>query len=84
MSSVPVYMISTLRALRIKMGYPQKEAALMLGISVKTLQSWEKNAEKIPYEKIKLIERIYKTPQNYIFFGKESAFSEILKKYKAV
>jgi transcriptional regulator with XRE-family HTH domain len=77
-------MINTLRSLRTKLGYSQNEAALMLGISVKTLQGWEKNAERIPYEKIKLIERVYKTPQNYIFFGKESAFSEILKKYKAV
>ncbi|WP_040932027.1 helix-turn-helix domain-containing protein [Paenibacillus larvae] len=79
MSTIPLYQINTLRSLRTKYGYTQKEAAKLLGISEGTLRVWEKNSEGITYSKIKKIEEVYGTPQDYIFFGKESAFSEILE-----
>ena len=70
----------TLRSLRIKFGYTQNEAANMLKVSSTTLRSWEKNSENLPYQKIKRLEEIYRTSQDHIFFGSESAFSGILKK----
>lgn len=79
MDTIPLYLKNTLRSLRIKYGYNQKEAAELLGISERTLGNWEKNSESISYNKIKKIEEVYSTPQDYIFFGSESAFSEILR-----
>lgn len=69
----------TLRSLRVKFGYTQEEAAKLLEVSPMTLRSWEKNSENLPYSKIKKIEEVYSTKQDHIFFGSESAFSEILR-----
>lgn len=69
----------TLRSLRIKFGYTQDEAADLIEVSTSTLRTWEQNAENLPYQKIKRIEEVYRTNQDNIFFGSESAFSEILR-----
>ncbi|UPK45738.1 helix-turn-helix domain-containing protein [Paenibacillus pabuli] len=80
MKAIPVYLKNTLRSLRVKNGYSQKEAAMLLGISDATLRNWERNAEVVPMPKIPKVAEVYHTPQEYIFFGRESAFSEVLKK----
>ncbi|GAC42765.1 helix-turn-helix transcriptional regulator [Paenibacillus popilliae] len=80
MSTIPDWMKDTLRSLRIKFGYSQSEAALLLGISKKTLQLWEKNSGVVSFSKMEVIEEVYNTPRDYIFFGDESAFSEIMKR----
>jgi transcriptional regulator with XRE-family HTH domain len=79
-ADVPVFMKNTLRSLRTKLGYSQKAAAKLLDISVTTLRSWERDSSKITYADIKRIENIYNISSDYIFFGKELAISELLRK----
>jgi transcriptional regulator with XRE-family HTH domain len=79
MQAIPCMLKSTIRSLRVKFGYTQKEAAKLLGISAPTLRSWENDSGKIPFEKIAIIESVYKTSSDYIFFGNELAFSELLR-----
>lgn len=69
----------TLRSLRIKFGYTQDEAAALLSVTTPTLRAWEQNSDNLPYQKIKLIEEVFQVNQDHIFFGSESAFSEILR-----
>lgn len=79
MSDIPIGFINTLRSLRVKFGYTQEEAAELIGVSVRTLRSWEQDSKTIPYMVVKKIEHVYRTPQDYIFFGNEVSFSEQLK-----
>ena len=58
----------------------QEEAAELLDISVMTLRALERDSSKIDYSMILKIEQIYNIPQDYIFFGNNTAFSVILKK----
>ena len=80
MKEVSVYLKNTLRSLRIKFGYTQGEAAKLIGVSTPTLRAWEQNSGGVPYEKILKIEETYNTPQDYIFFGNEVSFSELIRK----
>ncbi|MEV2910514.1 helix-turn-helix transcriptional regulator [Paenibacillus larvae] len=70
----------TLRSLRIKFRYTQKEAAEIIGVSKTTLKNWEVNSSRIPYDKVKRIEEVYGVNQNSIFFGSEVAFSELIRR----
>lgn len=79
MSDIPIGFINTLRSLRVKFGYTQEEAAELIGVSVRTLRSWEQDSTTIPYMVVKKIESVYRTSQDYIFFGNEVSFSEQLK-----
>lgn len=79
MEDVPLNLKSTLRSLRIKLGYTQGEAANLLGVTPPTLRSWEKDSTAIRYQVIEKIELIYHTPRDYIFFGNEVSFSERVK-----
>ena len=66
----------TLKAARVNADLSQKDAAKLLGVSVATLQNYE-SGETVPdWNLVRLIERIYRFPADYIFFGKESALSE--------
>ena len=49
----------SLRAARVNAGYSQKEAALRLGISNKTLGNWEKGSTFPPADKISAICSLY-------------------------
>ena len=49
----------TLRAARINIGLSQKEAAVRLGISNKTLGNWEKGISFPPVDKIPAICELY-------------------------
>ena len=80
MKDIPIHLKDTLRSLRIKFGYTQEEGAKLLGVTSKTLRAWEKNSEKVPYLTIKKIEKAYGVSQDYIFFGREDSFSELLRR----
>lgn len=77
---IPNNLKFTLRSLRVRIGMKQEEAAGFLGISVMTLRALERDSSKIDYSMILKIEQIYNIPQDYIFFGNNTAFSVILKK----
>jgi len=79
-NEVSIHLKNTLRSLRVKFGYTQGEAALLLGVSVPTLRAWECNSGGVPYRKILKIEEVYNTSQDYIFFGNEVSFSELIRK----
>lgn len=79
MSDIPFNLKNTLRSLRVKFGYTQEEAAKLIGVSVPTLRCWEQDSGKMPYQVIKKVETVYKTPQDFIFFGNEVSFSEQIK-----
>lgn len=81
MSDIPVNMKNTIRSLRVKFGYTQEEASKLLKVSEPTLRAWEFDSSGIPYNKILDIAETYNTPVSYIFFGKESTFSELIKKH---
>ncbi len=76
---VPIHLKNTLRSLRVKYRYTQEKAASLLGVSVPTLRDWEFDSTSIPYDIIKKLEQVYGTVDDYIFFGNEVAFSELLK-----
>lgn len=80
MREVPIHEKNTLRSLRIKHGYTQKEAGALLGVSANTVRSWERDSGRLSYCSIKKIEEVYCISQDYIFFGKEVAFSELVRK----
>lgn len=77
---IPIDRKDTLRTIRIKLGLTQKEAAKLLGVSESTLRSWEKDSSNISYSSIRKIEEVYGVEQQYIFFGSESTFSELIRK----
>jgi transcriptional regulator with XRE-family HTH domain len=79
MATTPAYLKNTLRSLRVRLGLSQKEAAKLLNVSDATLRLWEEDSARISQEKVWEIERVYYTKQDNIFFGPESAFSEILQ-----
>lgn len=77
---VPYFLKFSLASLRVRKGLTQKEAAEMLGMTRNTLRGYEKDSSQLDYQTIKKIEKIYKVPQDYIFFGKSTALSVILEK----
>ena len=79
---IPNNLKFTLRSLRVRVGMKQEQAAELLGISVMTLRALERDSSKIDYSMILKIEEIYHIPQDYIFFGNNTAFSVILKNGK--
>lgn len=58
----------SLRAARINAGYTQKEASAHLGISNKTLTSWEKGITFPPTNMILKICKLYKVPFDNLNF----------------
>lgn len=79
MELIPIYAKSTLRALRTKFLFTQDEAASRLGISVPTLRAWETDSSDLSRKQMKAIEETYATPEDFIFFGPESTFSELMR-----
>lgn len=77
---LPTYRLDTLRTLRIKSGFTQKEASKRLDVCEATLRSWEKDSSNIGYRDIQKVEQIYGIDKEYIFFGNESTFSELFKR----
>lgn len=69
------YPMITLKAARVNAGYPQREAAKLLGISPATLQNYEAGVTVPDWNMVKKIETTYNFPSDYIFFGRNSALS---------
>lgn len=67
----------SLKAARVNAGYSQKEAAILLQISNKTLSNWE-NGDTFPSaEKIERLCALYKVSyDDIIFLPKQFALSE--------
>ena len=64
----------TLRAARVNANLAQKEAALKLGVSNKTLSNWENGVSIPKADKIDAICTLYGVPyDNIIFLDKENA-----------
>jgi transcriptional regulator with XRE-family HTH domain len=81
-AELPIDRYDTLRSLRIKFGISQEKAAEKIGVSHTTLRSWEKDSTKIGFDNIQKIEMVYGVDHRFIFFGKESTFSELMRKKK--
>lgn len=79
MADIEVQLKNSLRSLRTKLGYTQEESAKLLGISAVTLRAWEAESGNITFGCIKKIEQLYKTKQEYIYFGNESEFMKQLR-----
>lgn len=62
----------SLAAARVNAGYEQKEAARLLHVTPPTLRSWERGDTSPDYTKVEEIQRLYRYPKDYIFFGKRS------------
>ena len=77
---VPYFLKFSLASLRIRKGWTQDEAAKKLGMTRDTLRRYEKDCSQLDYQTIEKIEKVYNIPQDYIFFGKSTAFSVILEK----
>ncbi len=77
---VPVFLKFTLKSLRIRSGLSQEKAAEKLGISRDTLRRWERDSGNLDIKSIDNLCRLYKVPRDYIFFGRDTALSVILKK----
>lgn len=58
----------TLKAARINMGYTQKVAADLIGISVSTLKNWESGKTSPTQPNLEKISEIYKLPYDCIRF----------------
>lgn len=58
----------TLEAARVNAGYSQKEAAVLLGVSNKTLGNWENGISFPPANKIPEICDLYAVDYNHINF----------------
>lgn len=76
---LPIDRYDTLRSIRIKLGLTQTEAARLIGITQGTLRSWEQDSTRIGFAQIKKIEQVYGIKHRFIFFGKESTFSELVR-----
>lgn len=58
----------TLKALRINKGYTQEQAAKLIGISIETLENYEKGITYPDIEILKKIEKVYETQYDNINF----------------
>ena len=72
----------TLRAARINCGYNTKQVGEILGKSYATIERYERDSTNIPRDLSVDLLKLYKVPEEHIFFGKESVFTGFEKKRK--
>ncbi|MBE3590440.1 MAG: helix-turn-helix transcriptional regulator [Firmicutes bacterium] len=72
----------TLRSLRVKMGLTQSEVARRLGVSVRTLRRWERDASKVPFHHALEIAVLFRAPLQRIFWGPEARFRDEFKLFE--
>lgn len=65
----------TLEAARVNACLTLKEAAELLGVSVATLHKWEQDSSSVKVSQVKKIEKVYRYPSEYIFFGNKLEFN---------
>jgi len=68
---ITTYPKITLEAARTNAGYTLREAAELIGVSVATLHTWEKDSSSVKVSQVNKIEEVYNFPSEYIFFGKK-------------
>ena len=69
----------TLEACRINSGYTQKDVATLMGLSFKTIERYEKDSSRVPFDFIGKAESLYKIPKENIFFGNKYEFFNSLR-----
>jgi len=79
---VPVYLKHTIRDLRVRKGLSQSDAAKMMGVTEPTLRRWEKDSSNLKMQQIWKISKMYSIPQEYIFFGSNNDFINMLDEHK--
>lgn len=62
----------TLRAARINCGLTTREVGSLTGKSYATIEKYERDSTNIPRELSVVLLKLYKVPEEHIFFGKES------------
>lgn len=65
----------TLRTLRERAGFTQKEVADLLGVTSNTINNWEKDSTNLKDHYTKQFMAIYKVGYDDIFLGKEHRIS---------
>lgn len=69
---IPVELKFTVGSLRHRAGHKQTDVARLLGVSIETYRKLEKDSSDLNIKQINKLEEIYKVPQDYIFFGKDT------------
>lgn len=63
----------TLKAARINANLSQREAADALGVNVSTIQNYEMGKTVPDWDMVKMIEKVYRFPADFINFTQKSA-----------
>ncbi|HSH24460.1 MAG TPA: helix-turn-helix transcriptional regulator [Massilibacterium sp.] len=84
MNNPPLKRKDTMRSLRVKFGYTQKDLSSYLGVSRERYLKLERDSSDITLNLIKGLEELYGVEMNYIFFGPESTFREQIKKENVI
>lgn len=58
---------NNLQAYRVKKGLSQQEAADILQISLSTMKNWEKNPQKMTFEKLLVLANLYQVKVSDFF-----------------
>ena len=69
----------TLKSIRVKFGYKQKEIADFLDVSVATYAKWEKNNSKMPLDKLQKLCEKYNVELTDIFIGDIRDYKRMLR-----
>lgn len=70
----------TLRAARINSGFKLKEVAVETGNCPETISKYENDSTRIPRDMLEKLVALYGVPEEYIFFGRESVFTERIRR----
>lgn len=70
----------SLRAARVNANMTQEQVSKELKVSKKTVQNWEKGATVPDIEQALSLQALFRYPLTHIFFGSDSAKSEIENK----
>ena len=63
----------TMKAARVNANLSQRDAADALGVSVSTIQNYETGKTVPDWDMVKLIEKVYRFPADFIIFTQISA-----------
>lgn len=69
----------TLAAARVNAGYKQKDAALLLGISARTLRNYENDGGRVPSDTATRMAGLYHVSKPRLFFGTKAAYYRMME-----
>lgn len=69
----------TLAGARVSANIKQKDAALLLGISARTLRNYENDGGRVPLDVATHMARLYHVPKSRLFFGTKAAYCSAMK-----